>query len=434
MKEFFVFNFHHYPMSTLRRFQLGLALVGGMSGFLSPLLLSAAQPVSGKGAPESYIVVLKEGADAPALANEMALQHGLSVEHVYERVIQGFSAVIPPARLEKIRADARVAFISADQEVQVYRRPSPPVEAAAQVVPTGINRTDAELNVANKGTGIGVAVIDTGVDLSHPDLAQNIIANKSCITGKKNANDDNGHGSHVAGTIAASNNTIGVVGIAPEAKIIAVKVLNAQGSGTWSSVICGIDWVTANATKYNIKVANMSLGGGGASDNDCGKTNNDALHKAICASRDAGVTYVVAAGNEGKNASTSVPAAYDDAVITVSALADSDGLPGGLGGTTSYGADDTFASFSNYGSAVDIAAPGVAIYSTWKKGGYNTISGTSMATPHVAGAAALYIRSHPGSTWVQVRTALQAAGEILGAGHTDPSGLHPEPVMKANAL
>ena len=178
----------------------------------------------------------------------------------------------------------------------------------------------------------------------------------------------------------------------------------------------------------------MSLGGGGNSDNNCGITNSDALHKAICASRDAGVTYVVAAGNETDNASNHVPAAYDDAVITVSALADSDGAPGGIGLATSYGPDDTFATFSNFGSVVDLGAPGVAIKSTWKNGGYNTISGTSMATPHVAGAAALYLQKYPGSTWIDIRNGLIGLGEPLGAGHTDPPGFHPEKVVFAGSL
>jgi subtilisin family serine protease len=279
-----------------------------------------------------------------------------------------------------------------------------------------------------------VAVIDTGIDLTHPDLKDNIVANKTCVTGTASGNDDNGHGSHVAGTIAAANNTIGVLRVAPKAKLFAVKVLNAQGSGTWSSVICGVDWVTANAASYNIKVANMSLGGGGSSDNNCGNSNFDALHKAICKSRDAGVTYMVAAGNSGANASNSVPAAYDDAVITVSALADSDGQPGGTGAATSYGADDTFATFSNYGSVVDLGGPGVSIYSTYKNKGYATLSGTSMSSPHVAGSAALYLKTNPSASWTSVRDGLKAAGEPLGAGHTDPSGLHPEPVVKASGL
>ena len=399
-----------------------LILIGSLFVFSAGLQVNA----QGKSdvAPGSFIVVLKDSAANPQdVANEMALQHGLAVGHVYATALKGFSATIPPARLERIRNDSRVQFISEDRVV----------EAFAQASPMGVNRIAAPVNT-NKGTGIGVAVIDTGIDLTHPDLKTNIVANYSCVRGKKTGNDDNGHGSHVAGTIAALNNTTGVVGVAPEAKLIAVKVLNAQGSGTWSSVICGIDWVTANAARYNIKVANMSLGGGGSSDNNCGNSNNDALHKAICKSAQVGVTYAVAAGNDGAAASSFVPAAYNDAVITVSALADSDGLAGGVGAATGYGVDDTFASFSNYGSVVDLGAPGVAIYSTWKSGGYNTISGTSMASPHVAGSAALYIQSHPGSSWTQVRNGLVTAGEALNAGHTDSTGRYPEPVVQANAL
>ncbi|PWU24168.1 hypothetical protein C5B42_00520 [Candidatus Cerribacteria bacterium 'Amazon FNV 2010 28 9'] len=311
-------------------------------------------------------------------------------------------------------------------------QPTPLPTPIGQIVPTGVARVGQD--ATNKGTGVGVAVIDTGIDLTHPDLVGNIIANTTCVSGTTNGNDDNGHGSHVAGTIAAQDNSSGVVGVAPEAKLVAVKVLDSSGSGTWSSVICGIDWVTANAATYNIKVANMSLGGAGSSDNNCGNTNGDALHQAICTSTAAGVTYVVAAGNSGSDVSTFVPAAYNDTVITVSALADSDGKAGGLGVPTSYGADDTFASFSNYGSGVDIGAPGVSIYSTYIGGSYATLSGTSMATPHVSGAAALYIHSHPGSKWTDVLGGLTSVAEALGKGHTDPSGLHPEPVLQTASL
>lgn len=304
-----------------------------------------------------------------------------------------------------------------------------------QTIPTGIARIGR--NSTNKGTGVGVAIIDTGIDLTHPDLAGNIVADTSCVNGVPSGNDDNGHGTHVSGTIAALDNNIGVVGVAPEAKLVAVKVLSASGSGYWSDVICGIDWVTAHQATYNIKVANMSLGGGSTgSDNNCGNTNNDAMHQAICASTAAGVTYVVAAGNSGTDASSFVPAAYDDTVITVSALSDSDGKPGGVGSyDPSFGyPDDTFAAFSNYGSMVDLGAPGVSIYSTLNHGNYGTHSGTSMASPHVAGSAALYIATHPTALWSQVRDALVQSGEPLGSGHTDPSGHHPEPVVNASQL
>ena len=383
---------------------------------------------------QGYIVVLKDNnANEQEESNAVSSRHKFaSVEQVYGKVFKGFAGRMSKRRLAELRNDPKVAYVAEDGEVHIQAK-SGGANILSQVLPTGINRVDAELNSLNKGAGVGVAIIDTGIDLTHPDLASAIVAQKSCISGKT-ANDDNGHGTHVAGTIAARSNTIGVVGVAPQANLIAVKVLNSQGSGTWSQIICGIDWVTANSAKYNIKVANMSLGGAGTSDNNCGLTNNDPLHFAICKSRDAGVTYVVAAGNSGVNANTSVPAGYDDAVITVSALADSDGKAGGLGVTTSYGPDDTFATFSNFGSVVDIAAPGVNIYSTYKGGTYATLSGTSMASPHVAGAAALYIKSHPGSTWLQVRAGLQAVAEALGAGHTDPSGKHSEPVLKANSL
>ncbi|KKR53872.1 MAG: Serine protease [Parcubacteria group bacterium GW2011_GWA1_40_21] len=399
--------------------------------------------------PGQYIVVLKDkGADTDSETDNTAKAHKLERIHTYNRAIKGFAARINEAELEKIKNDPRVEFVAEDRAVyisnpafgsessnkasSVSKKPAPQTQPP-QTVPTGIDRVNAE-NLLNKGAGIGVAVIDTGIELSHPDLKGNIIANKNCLSSVKNGNDDNGHGTHTAGTIAALDNNIGVVGAAPEAKLIAVKVLNRNGSGTWSSVICGIDWVTANAAKYNIKVANMSLGGAGASDNNCGSTNNDPLHKAICNSRDAGVTYVVAAGNENKSASLSVPASYDDAVITVSALADSDGALGGLGSPTLYGADDTFATFSNFGNIVDLGAPGVDIYSTYIGGKYATLSGTSMAAPHVSGVATLYIKNNPSSTWDQVRDVLKALAENLGFGHTDPSDLHSEPVVRADSL
>ena len=311
--------------------------------------------------------------------------------------------------------------------------PTPtPSGSPSQTVPTGISRIG--LNGTNEGTGIGVAVIDTGIDLTHPDLAVNIVANTTCVDGTTNGNDDHGHGTHVAGTIAAANNSIGVVGVAPQAKLIAVKTMDSTGTGSYSSIICGVDWITTHAAQYNIKVANMSLIGGGSNDNNCGLTNGDALHQAICNSRNAGVTYVVAAGNSSARIGQFVPASYNDAVITVSALTDSDGISGGTGPATGFGADDTFANFSNYGTNIDLGAPGVDIYSTYFGSGYATMSGTSMATPHVAGAAALYIKTHPSATWTQVRDNLRSLGEANGAGHTDPSGLHPEPVVKANSL
>jgi subtilisin family serine protease len=212
--------------------------------------------------------------------------------------------------------------------------------------------------------------------------------------------------------VAALDNDIGVVGVAPGARLWGVKVLSDQGSGYKSHIIAGIDYVTANAG--SIEVANMSLGGSGSDDGKSCSATTDSYKKAICNSVAAGVTYAVAAGNSSADAATAVPAAYD-MVITVSALADFDGLPGGRAAATCRAdVDDTFANFSNYGADVDLIAPGVCITSTWPTAliasGYNTISGTSMASPHVAGAAALYKATNPGATPAQVQSALQGAG------------------------
>lgn len=423
----------------------------------------------GERIPGQYIVVLNDSVeDADAVEGDIIARVRGERLGSYRSALRGFAARFSETELAEVVNDPRVAFVSEDREVSITdasemrdsirvldtdvrsarrSRWSPPPEQSPssppptapvsevipqlQPLPTGIDRIDAEGSV-NTGAGVNVAVIDTGILASHPDLAGQVVGGTNCTTASGGYADQNGHGTHVAGTIAALNNTFGALGVAPGAKLWSVRVLDQNGAGSWSSVICGLDFVTANAPRNDgpIKVANLSLGGGGVSDGNCGNTNKDALHKAICRARDAGVTVVVAAGNSGSNAANFVPAAYDDAVITVSALADSDGTSGGKGSATGYGADDTFASFSNWGTPVDIAAPGVTIYSTWYKGDYKSLSGTSMASPHVAGAAALYIATHPTALWNDVRTALITQGEALGAGHTDPGGKHPEKVLK----
>ena len=330
------------------------------------------------------VVFYDDEREVDGLAAEHGRAYGASVSALYHSALKGYAGIIPEARLDDIRRDPRVAFVSEDR----------PVEAVAQTLPTGVNRIDGERSshyASNAWNNIAVAVIDTGSG-PHSDL--NIVGGKNCSTGRSYS-DGNGHGTHVAGTIGATNNGTGVVGVAPGIPIYSVRVLNNQGSGSWSSVICGIDWVTANAASLHIKVANMSLGGAGTDDGNCGNSNNDAMHKAVCASVNAGVTYAVAAGNDGADLSGFVPAAYDE-VLAVTAVADYNGQPGGgAAATCRAGSDDTAADFSNFAGIGSpdalhtIAAPGVCIYSTWKGGGYNTISGTSMASPHVAGTAAL---------------------------------------------
>jgi len=337
----------------------------------------------------SYIVVFKDGVNAKAVAQEQASRHAIGLTHVYSRALNGYAARIPEAWLERIRADRRVQFVS----------PDVPVRLEAQSLPTGVNRIDGDRNPAAQDTAnVGVAIIDSGIS-NHSDL--NIRGGTNCVPGTNTAggySDGTGHGTHVAGIVGAKNNGNYVVGVAPGAPLYAVRSFDDTGLGSWSTIICGIDWVTANAARLNIKVANMSLSGEGSDDENCGNRNNDALHRAICRSVAAGITYVVSAGNEGVDFADRVPAAYDE-VLTVSAIADTDGRPGGAGPGCGWD-DDTVADVSNY-TTVDnsddirhtIAAPGACIISTSNEGGTIEMSGTSMAAPHVAGAAILCIAS-----------------------------------------
>ena len=407
---------------------------------ISSLSFAAAPPTGV--VPDHYIVTLSAVSNSASVANEMAQQHGLSVRHVYRHALTGFAARIPAGRLAALQRDSRVIAVMADSHVSINKRcatppcggggkdEEDPPTVAPQVIPTGVLRINGDISstVAGNGSGsvnVDVAVIDTGIS-NHSDL--NIVGGINCSKGKATKfADGNGHGTHVAGTVAARDNDHGVVGVAPGARLWAVRVLNNAGSGFTSDIICGIDFVTANASL--IEVANMSLGGGGT---DTGCSSN-AYHQAICNSVAAGVTYVVAAGNSFEDAANHRPAAFDE-VITVSALADFDGERGGLGSATCRtDEDDTFANFSNYGADVDIIAPGVCIESTWNDGAYNTISGTSMASPHVAGAAALYKAANPAATPAAVRAALIGSGSNDWNSNQDPDGLK-EPLLDITGL
>jgi subtilisin family serine protease len=368
----------------------GLGLVAGALGGAGTAAGGAPAPTAAD--PASYIVVYRDKVDVDAKTTALERAQGFASAFRYRHALRGFAATLSAPQLERLSADPDVAFISPDRTVEAVG--TAPL-AAGETAPTGIRRVAAaSTTTARQASTANVAVIDTGIDLFHPDL--NAVNGKNCVRTTQTAQDDNGHGTHVSGTIAAKNTGAGAVGVAPGTRLYAVKVLNSQGSGTWSQVICGIDWVAANASSLNIKVANMSLGGSGSNDNNCGNTNADALHTAICNGTSAGVTFVIAAGNSGTGFGGSVPAAYPE-VLTVTAMSDSDGGPGGTGGspTCRFGeADDYYASFSNFAVssaeiAHTIAGPGVCIYSTWPGGGYNTISGTSMATPHVTGSVAL---------------------------------------------
>lgn len=330
-----------------------------------------------------------------AAAQALAKRHGFSLGHVYSRAIEGFSARLNAKQLRALRADTRVAYIEQDlpmfvlgQPVQAQAKPGGGTTApAAQQVPWGIDRIDADLSSTLAGNGSGAVsgvrayIIDTGIDTAHKDLN---IAGHVNFAGGVNK-DCHGHGTHVAGTVAARDNSQDVVGVAPGVSLIGVKVLGCGGSGTTSGVIAGVDWVTANAVKP--AVANMSLGGGAS----------QALDEAVLRSAAAGIFYAVAAGNEGKDACLGSPAragAGNDNGVMTTAATDS---------------ADKEASFSNYGSCVDIWAPGVGVLSTKKGGGTTTFSGTSMASPHVAGAAALYLSANAFATPVQMEAVLRQA-------------------------
>src|ERR671911_2959550 len=334
--------------------------------------------------PDRYIFVLEDGVQRPAaLANEHARAYGLQVRFVYTSAIEGYAAVFPNDRaLRRVQSDPRVDYVEQDQVVR----------AVEQVLPWGINRIDADVSSTLAGNGSGavsnvnVYIIDTGVDASHADLYVVKHINPPGVGGGNT--DCNGHGTHVAGTVAARDNAQDVVGVAPEAPITAVKVLGCGGSGTTSGVIKGVDWVTQNAAKPAI--ANMSLGG----------SLSQALDDAVRRSAGGGIFYSIAAGNNGADACTSSPAragaGTDNGIATVAASTSSDGET----------------SWSNYGPCVDVWAPGASVLSTKKGGGTTTMSGTSMAAPHVGGGAALYLSKNTAASPTTVEGALTSGATI----------------------
>jgi len=349
--------------------------------------------------PGQYIVTYNRAAESPSEETETReRRQGFEAEYVYRRALKGFSAKLSQRQVDRLEADPEVASVTPDRKVKA----TADLAAGEPTPPPGVRRMGAATtSSAREASGANVAVIDTGIDLDHPDLTA--ASGKNCVNPGTPADDDNGHGTHVAGTIGAENDGLGVVGVAPGTKVYAAKVLAANGGGTTSQVICGIDWVTGTRTDSDpandIEVANMSLGGTGPPVGTCA-TTTDPEHKAICASIAAGVTYVVAAGNAGWDfdyaQEPDTPAAYPE-VLTVSAMGDSDGQAGGTGGDPvcrTGEADDRYASFSNFaatagGQQHTVAAPGVCIRSTVPGGAYQTMSGTSMASPHIAGAVAL---------------------------------------------
>src|SRR6266576_552920 len=322
-------------------------------------------PAQGSGpASDRYIVVLKQAVDSQAVANLHSARYGAAVDHVWTQALHGYAAVIPNDRVAALRADQNVSYVVADGVAQTQD----------QTVPWGISKVGADISSTKAGdhtgsiTNVDAYVIDTGIDMSHPDL--NVVEFKQYANGPPR--DCNGHGSHVAGTIGARDDTVAVVGVAPGIRLHAVKVLNCAGSGSWSDVISGINYVAGTTTRP--AVANMSLGG----------SQNAAVDQAVRTAVANGVFFAVAAGNDGADACGHSPAAA--------------GTTSGVDTVAATDSSDAEASWSNYGTCVDIWAPGVSIYSTYKSGSYATLSGTSMATPHVVGGAALYLSSSSNQT------------------------------------
>src|SRR3954468_17098614 len=265
----------------------------------------------------SYVIVFDDGAVADVGARIDALQQvlGFTTKLRYSSALDGFAADLTDDQVTRLEATSGVAFVTPDVTVSATGLDT---LAGGATGPAGIRRVGAATATqAHAGSGVGVAVLDTGIDLANGDLTA--VSGTNCVKPGTPATDDNGHGTHVAGTIAARNAGAGVVGVAPGTKLYAVKVLNSKATGTLSQIICGINWVAANAAALNIRAANLSYGGSGANDNACGSTNKDAQHKAICSATAAGVTLVAGAGNNAKSFATTVPAAYPE-VLTATAM------------------------------------------------------------------------------------------------------------------
>lgn len=386
---------------------------------------ATAQPPSDV-VPGRYIVALKAGASPEGVI----AGHGLAADRIYRSAVNGFAGAIPPGQVRAIEADPDVLEVIPDRVVKAVGTgivaakaagkpgPKPTPTPAPQVVPAGVERIGGDPTSALwTGNGVGVAIVDTGLDFPHEDL--NVASAASSFTAYgSTAQDDNGHGTHVGGIVAAKNNTVDVVGVAPEATLYAVKVLDSTGSGLDSTIIDGLDWVHANAALVSppIRVVNMSLGRAGTVNDD------PALHAAVQSLYAAGIAVVVAAGNDSKTeVSQQVPATYPEvlAIASTTALTGTSqyrSLPGGIvADTASYFTTDG-AFDPGTGIGVSISAPGesqenvsraggissIGILSTKLGGGTVRMSGTSMAAPHVAGVAARFFEATPDVTDVEV--------------------------------
>jgi subtilisin family serine protease len=376
---------------------LGAVMVAAPAGAAPPSQTPA--PLVGAGEPGTvdghYVVVLDRGAGSERAAEvrAQARAHGGRIGHVYESALSGFSAALPDRAVEALRRNPAVDYVEADREMTAVATQSPAT--------WGIDRIDQRdrplsnsYTYTRTGAGVTAYVIDTGIRSTHADLAGRVGPGYTAIADGRGTEDCNGHGTHVAGTVGGTT-----WGVAKGVTLVPVRVLDCAGSGSTAGVIAGVDWVTRNSPGPS--VANMSLGGGASS----------ALDTAVANSVASGVTYAVAAGN------SSLPACWFSPARTPSALT--------VGATTS---SDARASYSNWGSCLDLFAPGSSITSAWHTSDQasNTISGTSMASPHVAGVAALYLQGAPSASASQVSSAVVAAttpGRVTSEGMGSPDRL-----------
>ena len=379
-------------MFIIRILAIVILMLTNLPSFAQEEVGELSQPIPGQ-----YIVEFNDSDESISeKSDKFAKKHGLQNLHVYEHSFKGANVFIPPGKEKDVQNDPDVKNLVQDFTIYAFDKPSdlskPAMSdgsgsTASQVIPTGINWIDADLNTTNEGLGVTVAVLDTGISFSHPDLMVNIPLSRD-FSGDGTGGDDNnttsgvkGHGTHVAGVIAALNNIRGVLGVGSQIDLVSVKVLNRTGSGSFGSIISGLDYVTANSGV--IGVANLSLGATGGTNPSQGFSDVSALlQQAAQRVVNAGIVVVVAAGNSALDvtANNAVPAMYPE-VVSVSALDDRDGVQG----------NDKWASFSNFGTEVDIIAPGVNILSTAIGGGTSALSGTSFSSPYVAGTVGLYI-------------------------------------------
>ncbi|MGH3656845.1 MAG: S8 family peptidase [Micromonosporaceae bacterium] len=356
-------------------------------------------PVVGKSNPRAikdrYIVVMDKRASASErdTAKSQARGDGGQVHLSYDTALKGFAATLPARAVDRLRSNPNVAFIEADTTVSALTTQSPATWGLDRIDQRSLPLNNA-YTYTPTGSGVNAYIIDTGIRRTHSQFGGRAFNGYTAINDGRGSDDCNGHGTHVAGTVGGST-----YGVAKAVRLYAVRVLDCAGSGANSGVIAGVDWVTAN--RVMPAVANMSLGGGASS----------ALDAAVNSSINAGVTYAVAAGNDNANACNYSPARAA-AAITV-------------GSTTS---SDARSSFSNYGTCLDVFAPGSSITSAWYTSdtATNTISGTSMASPHVAGVAALYLQGNTGASPSTVRDAIvntSTTGVVSSAGSGSPNRL-----------